>query len=328
MLARSMDKTATVVDRIKPKQEPDDEPNLGRESFLTNLPKHHRERMALMTLRPKELVLAFADGSVDDVVTTLMNMENWEDLTPAVDGQYAFALKMQLQHAAGLTELAQQVAGVEVTIDAYDAALRSTLEKLTPSTHRDAVLAMFDALAAKTEAEHEPPMLDADDIASVIIVAAQTANMLHDTRAWPSYPTVRTNLLREIKDLQGIALGAPPAETITTVSYDAAIDRLESIINPPGMRVWTLPRDPKRWGLNEIDMIETIKAHMLQYPDPTPEQNEQLRGQIKDILDRTDEYFPPETAEPARTGPPKPRERRPQRTQPKRKQRAKRKKRK
>ncbi|MGW7008625.1 hypothetical protein ACWGCW_39065 [Streptomyces sp. NPDC054933] len=253
--------------------------------MLRGVPSQIVERMGRMSGLAYRIVLGYIDGEPETVLASIERVGTWDDdagRPPWPRLRYEFAVKEALLLLDMALEGIKEAHSVVVPNEEIAAGAIRLIEQHGPATHREAAIAVLRSLPAGPA----PMSLNEGEAGPVelAVASAAAAAMYIDPRYVPTPQAMRLVLVRQMREVEGHAIGAPDREHVTDVTDDAALAFLAQLSDDNYARL--IPRSPSQRGPWEWDILAVLKAHLMETPAEatTPEQAVALQEQLLTIL--------------------------------------------
>ncbi|MER5781263.1 hypothetical protein ABT104_05970 [Streptomyces mobaraensis] len=254
------------------------------DALVGAMPPQIVERMGRMTGMALRAVIAYIDGEPDTLAALVDRIGTWDDdpgRAPYPGLRYQFALKQVLELVNTYLNVTETTGGTTISNEALAAGARELIERYVPEGHRDTALAMLrEVPGGSAPMELSGGSASEPGPAEFYAAAAAAAWLATSAGIFPAPQTVRLKLVRQVREAESVAIGAPARERIDDVADQDALDLLAELYDESYARL--IPRSPNQRTPWEWDMLAILKAHLLETPASatTPKQAEVLKDRI------------------------------------------------
>ncbi|MFF4534115.1 hypothetical protein ACFY1P_33200 [Streptomyces sp. NPDC001407] len=254
------------------------------DALMGAMPPQMVERMGRMTGMAQRVVIAFIDGEPDVLAALVDRIGTWDDdpgRTPYPMPRFQFAIKQVVDLVNTYFHVAETTGGMTISNEALAAGARELIEQYVPDGHRDAALAVLrEVPGGSAPMDLSGGSAGEPGPAELFAAAAAAAWLATGAGIFPAPQAVRLKLLRQVREAESMAIGAPARERIADVADQDALDLLAGLYDESYARL--IPRSPSQRTPWEWDMLAILKAHLLETPASatTPEQAEVLKGRM------------------------------------------------
>lgn len=288
-----------------------------QDQITAAIPAWMKERNGRMSGMAVRLILAYVDGQPETVAALVERIATWDDdpgRHPYPLSRYEFPAKEAARTLGNLMRGIEQVQRVTVLNEEIAEGAVKLIEAYGPEPHRMQALDRLASVPTGTEPFDLLGVGTEPGPVELIVAAAAAAGMCTNPKYVVLPKMVRMTLVKQMREAESIAIGAPSREQVTEISDDQALRLLTQLYGGDDSFARTIPRQPAERGPWEWDILATLKMHLLETPAEatTSEQEAALKAQVLAIMQAAHAT--------ARQSGPRPRgAKAPQRAQPRRK---------